>query len=85
MKNLRAPVLALFLIICIILPSCSLPFTVSQAKQTALKIGVENIKGGFNPFFEGEDMNSVIMTQRLNRFFMAHKTPFDPGGSRPSS
>ena len=63
MKSLRTPVLALILIICIILPSCSIPFTVSQAKQTALKIGVENIKGGFNPFFEGEDMDSVIMTQ----------------------
>ena len=63
MKKFRTAALAFILLICIILPSCSLPFTVSQAKQTTLKIGVENIKGGFNPFFDGEDMNSVIMTQ----------------------
>ena len=67
MKKLKPAALVLLLVICIALPSCSLPFTVTQARQTALKIGVEKINGGFNPFFEGEDLNSVIMTQMFER------------------
>ena len=63
MKRFRTAALAFILIICVMLPSCSLPFSGGQAKQSTLKIGVETITGGFNPFYEGEDMNSVIMSQ----------------------
>lgn len=63
MKRFRTAALAFILIALIILPSCSMPFSADKARQTTLKIGVENIKGGFNPFFDGEDIDSVIMTQ----------------------
>ncbi|MBQ6263899.1 MAG: hypothetical protein IJK60_00425 [Clostridia bacterium] len=63
MKRFRTAALAFILIALVILPSCSMPFSADKARQTTLKIGVENIKGGFNPFFDGEDIDSVIMTQ----------------------
>ncbi len=63
MKNIKPALLALVLIICILLPSCSLPFTVKSGKSAVLNIGVNKINGGFNPFFEGEEIDSAIMTQ----------------------
>ena len=67
MKRLKAGVAVILTAVCLLLPSCSLPFGNAKRQNSTLKIGVAETAGNFNPFYCGENDDSVIMSQLFER------------------